>query len=301
MSAHDVNGVRIEVEDSGPSGAPVLLLIRGLASQLIHWPEAFLAALSQAGFRVLRFDNRDAGLSQKFHESGVPDLGAVIGGRASPPYTLADMAADAVGVLDARGVERAHVAGMSLGGMVAQHVAFSHPARCLSVTSIMSSSGAPGLPPATPEAMEALTSTPADPTDRECVIAHNMRTQRVIESPAYPPTAAELREYFERGYDRCYCPDGSQRQMAAALADGSRAERLSRVAVPMLVLHGADDPLIHPACGEDTARRVPGAKLEIVRGMGHDVTTANAPIVAGHLIAHARSVDGGLGPPPPSA
>jgi pimeloyl-ACP methyl ester carboxylesterase len=296
MSAHDVNGVQIEVEDSGPSGAPVLLLIRGLASQLIHWPEAFLTALTAAGFRVLRFDNRDAGLSRKFEEAGTPDLAAVIAGRRAPPYTVADMAADAVGVLDAKGVERAHVAGMSLGGMVAQHVAFSHAERCLSVTSIMSTSGAPGLPPATPEAMESLTSTPTDPTDRECVISHNMRTQRIIESPAYPPTEAELRDYFERGYDRCYCPEGSQRQMAAAFADGSRAERLSGVSVPMLVLHGADDPLIHPACGEDTARRVPGAKLVIVPGIGHDVTTANAPVVAGHLIAHACSVGGGLGP-----
>ena len=243
MAAHDVNGVRIEVEDSGPSGAPVLLLIRGLASQLIHWPEAFLTALTAAGFRVLRLDNRDAGLSQKFEAAGAPDHGAVIVGRAAPPYTLADMAADAVGVLDAKGVERAHVAGMSLGGMVAQHVAFAHSERCLSVASIMSSSGAPGLPPATPEAMEALTSTPEDPTDRECVISHNMRTQRVIESPAYPPTEAELRDYFERGYDRCYCPEGSQRQMAAALADGSRAERLSAVAAQFM-LKSSDNLLI---------------------------------------------------------
>jgi pimeloyl-ACP methyl ester carboxylesterase len=290
MAGYDVNGIRIEIEDSGPEGAPVLLLIRGLASQLIHWPDAFVAALTGAGLRVLRFDNRDSGLSQKFDEAGVPDFGSVIAGHAAPPYTLADMAADAVGVLDALGVERAHVAGISLGGMVTQQVAISHPERCLSVASIMSSSGAAGLPPATPAAMEALTSVPEDPTDRECVITHNMRTQRVIESPAYPPSEVELRDYFERSYDRCYCPDGSQRQMAAVLADRGRAERLAEVRVPTLVLHGAEDPLIHPACGEDTARCIPGAKLEIVPGMGHDVTTANAPIVAEHLIAHARSV-----------
>lgn len=290
MPQYDVGGTLLEIEEGGPRDAAALLLIRGLASQLIHWPEALLTALEEAGFRVIRFDNRDAGLSQKFDEAGVPDLAAVAAGRAAPPYGLAEMAADAVGVLDALGVERAHVAGISLGGMVAQHLAFSHPERCLSVASIMSSSGAPGLPPATPEALEALTSSPEDATDRECVIAHGMRTQRVIASPAYPPSEAELRSYFERGYDRCYCPDGSLRQMAAVLADGSRAERLARVAVPMLVLHGADDPLIHPACGEDTARRVPGAKLEIVAGMGHDVTTANAPLLAAHLVAHARSV-----------
>ncbi|MEN8184064.1 MAG: alpha/beta hydrolase [Myxococcota bacterium] len=287
MPVRNVNGIRIEIEDAGPRQAPVVLLVRGLASQLIHWPDALIQILLESGFRVVRFDNRDAGLSQKLE--GVPDLADVATGRRAPPYTLAEMALDTVGVLGVLGIDRAHVAGISLGGMVAQHVAFSHPDRCLSVASIMSTSGAPGLPPATPEAMDALTSQPADPTDRECVILHNMRTQQVIESPAYPPSQEELRHYFERGYDRCYCPEGSLRQMAAAIADGSRAERLAEVRVPMLVLHGAADPLIHPACGEDTARRVPGAKLEIVVGMGHDVTTANAPIVARHLIQHARS------------
>lgn len=290
MARYEVNGIRIEIEDAGPEGAPALLLVRGLASQLIHWPDALVRALGEAGLRVVRFDNRDAGLSQKFDAAGMPDLAAVAAGRAAPPYRLADMAADAVGVLDACGVERAHVAGISLGGMVAQHVVLGHPERCLSVASIMSSSGAAGLPPATPEAMEALTSLPEDPSDRECVIRHGMRTQRVIESPAYPPSEAELRAYFERGYDRCYCPEGSQRQMAAVLADRGRAERLGEIRVPMLVLHGGDDPLIHPACGEDTARRVPGAKLEIIPGMGHDVTTANAPILARHLVAHVRAV-----------
>jgi len=288
MASHRANGIAIEVEERGPREGPALLLIRGLSTQLIHWPDRFLDLLADAGFRVVCFDNRDVGLSQKFEAAGVPDLRAVVARRVPPPYTLADMARDSVGVLDALEIERAHVAGISLGGMVAQHLAFSHPERCLSVASIMSTSGAPGLPPATPEAMEALTSLPSDPNDRKCVITHNMRTQRVYESPAYPPSEAELRSYFERGYDRCYCPEGTLRQMAAAMADGSRAERLSGVTVPMLVLHGAADPLIQPACGEDTARRVPGAKLEIVAGMGHDVTNANSRIVAQHLIEHAR-------------
>ncbi len=289
MASHAVNGMRIEIEERGPKQAPAFLLIRGLSTQLIHWPERLLSLLVAAGFRVVCFDNRDVGLSEKFDSAGVPDLAAIVAGRSAPPYTLGDMALDAVGVLDALGIARAHVAGISLGGMVAQHLAFSHGARCLTVASLMSTSGAPGLPPATPEAMEALTSTPSDPGDRECVIRHNMRTQRVIESPAYPPTEHELRAYFERGYDRCYHPAGSLRQMAAALADGSRAERLARIRVPVLVLHGTDDPLIHPACGEDTARRIPGAKLVLVPGMGHDVTSANAGLVAEHLIAHARA------------
>ena len=174
--------------------------------------------------------------------------------------------------------------------MVAQHLAFSHGDRFHSVTSIMSSSGAPELPAGTPEAIAALTSQPADPTDREVVIAHKMETQRVIQSPDYPPTEAELRSYFERGYDRCDCPGGSVRQMAAVFTDTTRAERLAKVAVPFFVLHGAADPLIPLACGEDTARRVPGAKLEVVPGMGHDITHANAPIVADALLGFARSV-----------
>ena len=289
MTAHHVNGITIEIDELGPREAPAFLLIRGLTSQLIHWPERFLTLLVDGGFRVVCFDNRDAGLSQKFEVEGVPGIEEVLLGERAPPYTLDDMARDAVGVLDTLGIERAHVAGISLGGMVAQHVAFSHGARCLSLASIMSTSGAPGLPPPTPEAMESLTSRPADPTDRECVIRHNMHTQRMIESPAYPPTEQELRSYFERGYDRCYCPDGSARQMAAVLADRDRAERLLEIEVPTLVLHGAEDPLVLPACGEDTARRIPGAKFEIVPGMGHDVTAANALIVAEHLIAHARA------------
>jgi pimeloyl-ACP methyl ester carboxylesterase len=288
VASHLAGGIRIEVETRGREAAPAFVLIRGLGTQLIHWPEALLEALTAAGFRTVCFDNRDAGLSEKLDAAGVPDLGAVASAREEPPYRLADMAGDVVGVLDALGIARAHVAGISLGGMVAQHLAFSHGARCRSVASVMSTSGAPGLPPATPEALEALTSRPEDPGDRECVIAHGMRTQRVIASPGYPPTEEELRSYFERGYDRCYCPYGVARQMAAVLADGSRAERLGRVRVPFLALHGAADPLIPPACGEDTASRVDGAKFVAIPGLGHDVTRAGAPILARHLIDHAR-------------
>lgn len=281
--------VGIEVESRGPLRGPAFLLIRGLSTQLIHWPECFLDGLVEAGFRVVLFDNRDCGLSQKFSAAGAPDLVRILRREIEPPYRLADMARDAVGVLDALEIERAHVAGISLGGMLAQHLAFSHDDRCVSVTSIMSTSGAPGLPAATPEALESMTSRPSDPTNRENVIAHSMRTQRVIESPRYPPTETESRSYFERGYDRCYCPDGSLRQMAAVLADSSRAERLAKIDLPFLALHGLDDPLIPAACGEDTARRVPGGRFESVRGMGHDITSANSKIVANHLIEHARA------------
>jgi pimeloyl-ACP methyl ester carboxylesterase len=179
---------------------------------------------------------------------------------------------------------------MSLGGMIAQHLAFSHGDRCLSVTSIMSTSGAPGLPSGTPEAMAVLSSSPEDPADRESVIRHLMDHQSVIGSPAYPQTPEERRLYCERAYDRCYCPDGTARQMAAVLTDATRADRLAEVRVPFQVLHGSDDPLIPIECGRDTARRVPGARFVEIPGMGHDVTIANTPHVIAPLIEFARSV-----------
>ena len=285
------NGIAIELEADPAHAGPAVVLIRGLSTQLVQWPPGFLDAFRQAGFRTVRFDNRDAGLSQKFEAAGRPALAELLAGTASPPYTLADMAEDVVGVLDALEIARAHVVGLSLGGMVAQHVAFSHGARCLSLASVMSTSGEPHLPPATPEAMAALTSQPEDPTDRESVIEHGMRTQRVIASPGFPPTDPELRDYIATAYDRCYCPDGSARQMAAVLADGGRAERLAKIAAPTLVLHGAADPLIPLACGEDTARHIPGAKLEVIEGMAHDINPHNAPIVARHLLAHLQRAE----------
>jgi len=292
MARHQVNGVAIEIESRGKEEHPAFVLVRGLSTQLVQWPERFASALTEAGFRVVAFDNRDAGLSEKLTGAGAPSLAELLGGSLSPPYTVADMAADTVGVLDALGIERAHFAGISMGGMIVQRVAIAHPERCLSMASIMSSSGAPGLPAATPEAMEALTSQPEDPTDRECVIAHSMRTQRVIGSPGLPMTEDELRRYCEVAYDRCYCPDGTARQLAAVAADLERAGLLGRIAVPSLVIHGREDPLIPLAAGEDTAARIPGARFEVIDGMGHDINDANSPHVTRALIAHARAAEG---------
>ncbi len=290
MTSTASDSVRIEHAARGPRLAPAFLLIRGLSTQLIQWPEIFLEGLIEAGFRVVVFDNRDCGLSTKFDAAGVPSIPDLLAGRAAPAYSIADMAADAVGVLDALGIDRAHVAGMSLGGMIAQHLAFSHGDRCLSVTSIMSTSGAPGLPSGTPEAMAVLSSSPEHPEDRESVIQHLMHHQSVIGSPAYPQTPEERRSYCERAYDRCYCPDGTARQMAAVLTDSTRADRLAEVRVPFQVLHGSDDPLIPIECGRDTAERVPGARFVEIPGMGHDVTRANTPHVLAPLVEFARSV-----------
>ncbi|MGH0038534.1 MAG: alpha/beta fold hydrolase [Myxococcota bacterium] len=272
------NGIGIEVESHGADGAPAFLLIRGLGTQLIHWPAVLLEALVGEGFRVVVFDNRDVGLSEKLDGPGAS-------------YSVADMAADTEGVLDALAIDRAHVAGISMGGMIAQWLAAERPERCRSLASIMSSSGARGLPGPTPEALDALVSVPEDPSDRDCVIAHNMRTQRVFESPAFAPTEAELRSLFSAAYDRCNCPEGVTRQMRAVAASGDRSGRLAGMRVPTLVVHGTDDPLIPPAAGRDTAARIPGARLELVEGMGHDVTPANAPILARLLVDHARAAD----------
>ncbi len=271
----EANGIGIEVETHGPDDAPAFLLIRGLGTQLVQWPGELVDALVGGGYRVVLFDNRDVGLSQKFDDTS---------------YDLRDMAADAIGVLDALSIGQAHVMGISMGGMIAQWMAIHWAERCRSLVSVMSSSGAPDLPGPTPEAIEALTSVPEHPDDRECVIAHGMRTQRVFESPEFALDDAELREYIASAYDRCYCPDGVRRQMTAVMASQGRADDLARVTRPTLVVHGADDPLIPLAAGEDTARRVPGARLEVVEGMGHDVTRHNAPVLARLLLEHARAV-----------
>lgn len=284
MASQPVNGIAIEIEAHGRAEAPAFVLVRGLGTQLVQWPRELIDPLIAAGCRVVLFDNRDVGLSQKFDAAGPRAV--------EPAYRVADMADDVVGVLDALDISRAHVAGISMGGMIVQHVAATHGDRCRSMTSIMSSSGAPGLPQGTPEAMAALTSRPSDPDDRACVIAHSRETQRTIGSPAYPMTDAELRRYCERAYDRCYCPDGVARQMAAVLTDAGRAELLAGIRVPSLVIHGVDDPLVPIAAGEDTARRIPGCRLERIEGMGHDVTAANAPILARLLVEHAVSAAG---------
>jgi len=291
MTAHrtgsTTGSTAIEIEQQGPADGVPFLLLRGLGTQLVHWPAVFIDALSDAGYRVVTFDNRDVGLSDKINDAGVPDLGAIAGG-APPPYTIADMAGDSVGVLDALGIDAAHVMGISMGGMIVQHIAASHPQRCLSMTSIMSSSGAKGLPTGTPEAMAVLGSVPDDPNDPESVITHKMQTQRVIESPRYPMDDAELRRYAEVGYRRCHHPVGVARQLAAVLADVGRVDLLAGITVPSMVVHGADDPLVHVEGGRDTARRIPGCRLEIIEGMGHDVTVANTPLLTALLLDHAR-------------
>jgi pimeloyl-ACP methyl ester carboxylesterase len=270
------NGIDIAYEAAGdPEGTP-LMLIMGLGMQLIGWPDDMVDGLVQQGFYVIRIDNRDSGLSQKFIDAGSPNLPlaflkTMLRWPLKSAYTLDDMAADAVGVLGALGIDQAHIVGASMGGMIAQLVAARHPERVLSLTSIMSSSGRRGLPGPTKAARKVLMARPANPKDLDCLVAHGAHTFKVIGSPAYP-TAEKLRKaQVARAIARSLCPSGVARQLVAIAASGDRSAALRSIGAPTLVIHGSADPLIPLACGEDTARLVPGARLEVIEGMGHDL------------------------------
>ncbi|WP_374574250.1 alpha/beta fold hydrolase [Phenylobacterium sp.] len=266
--------VAIEYETFGAPGAPTILLINGLGSQMTRWPEAFCAKLTDKGYRTIRFDNRDTGLSTWFEP-----------GEA---YTLSDMAADAIAVLDAAGVDEAHVAGVSMGGMLTQLVAIEHPGRVLSVTSIMSATGAPGTLDSTPEAAAVLTAVPPDPrADFEGFLDAAVKNAMVIGSPGFPWPQGVLRERAAAEYARAFNPTGSQRQMAAIRGDGDRTGRLGALKVPAVVVHGADDPLVPLAGGKATAAAIPGAELRVIEGMGHDLPPALYDLVADAILAAA--------------
>lgn len=291
------NSVDIELEASGPAQdangqpRPAVLLIMGLGMQLIAWPPELVDALVAEGFYVLRFDNRDAGLSQRMDALGTPNLmweglKYKLGVPSKPPYTLQDMAADALGVLDALQVQQAHVVGASMGGMIAQRLALLAPQRVRSLVSIMSSSGARGLPPPTPAASRALLSQPRN-TSLEAAIDNTVALFKTIGSPGFAMSDAFLRARVAAAVQRAYYPPGIARQMVATVADSKRAAALSAITVPTLVVHGSSDPLLPLACGQDTARRIPGARLAVINGMGHDlapgVLAQLLPLLCQHL------------------
>lgn len=292
------NEIDIEVEDSAqshPASAdkPVVLLIMGLGMQLIAWPPQMVQGLVDAGYRVVRFDNRDVGLSSHFDQLGKPNLlwaslKYKIGLVPAAPYTLSDMAADALGVLDALGIAKAHVVGVSMGGMIAQRVAIAAPQRTLSLTSIMSSSGARGLPQAEPKVMQAMISRP-NGTSVQAVVDHTVRLFKAIGSPAYPTPEDELRERVAQGLQRSFHPVGTLRQMVAIVSDITRAAQLLRITSPTLVIHGKADPLVPYGCGEDTARRIPGAKLVGIDGMGHDLPPEPVAQILAAMVPHLNA------------
>lgn len=292
MAKADNQGVDIEWDARGDANAPAVLLIMGLGGQMTRWTEEFMAALVAHGLRAIRFDNRDVGLSTKFEGHGLPDLAAIgaavmMGRTPATPYTLEDMASDAVAVLDAAGVRKAHVVGASMGGMIAQLVAAGYPERVLTLTSIMSSTGNPALPRATAEANAVLMSRPQG-GDMAALVAHGVKAAKVIGSPGFPTDDAVLAERLRADAERMHYPAGFQRQLAAIWANGDRRSRLARITAPTLVIHGADDPLVPVEAGRDTAASIPGARLVEIPGMGHDLPTALIGRITDLIAGHAR-------------
>ncbi len=293
MPTAKANGLTIAYETSGDPRDPTILLVMGLGAQLTLWPDAFVEALAANGLHVVRYDNRDVGLSSDFDSLGVVDMNevmmkAIAGQPLSPPYTVADMAADGIGLLDALGIKSAHVAGLSMGGMIVPHMATKHAGRVESMTVIMSSSGRRGLPPGKPEAVKMLMTRPMS-NDRAEILRHSMALRRAIGGPAYPENEVELRAKVERQIDRRYYPQGIGRQYHAVIADGDRTNLLRSVKAPTLVIHGSDDPLLPVECGRDVAASVPGAVMHEEPGMGHDIPAALCQPLAARIAAHCKA------------
>lgn len=292
MAQVKANGISIEYESFGPESADPVLLIMGLGAQLTLWPVELCEALVARGFRVIRYDNRDVGLSTKFVDAPVPQLplvlAAVMSGQdPKVTYRLDDMAADAAGLLDALGLERAHIVGASMGGMIAQLFAAAYPQRTLSLTSIMSTTGNPALPPASPEAIGVLMSRPQG-GDVDAVVEFGVKAARVIGSPAYPADEAALRARVRRDVERSNYPAGFARQMAAIYASGDRRAKLASITAPTVVIHGAADPLVPVEGGRDTAASIKGAELVEIEGMGHDLPPALVDRIADAIAAVAK-------------
>jgi pimeloyl-ACP methyl ester carboxylesterase len=262
-----VNGLEIEYESFGDPSATPLLLVMGLSYQMIEWDDELCALIARRGFWVTRFDNRDSGLSSKLDHLGPPDLMGLLAHTAAPPYTLDDMAGDAVGVLDAMGAGAAHVVGVSMGGMIAQLIAINYPERVLSLTSIMATVGGPNVVQAEPAVAAILLAPPG--TTREERVEHSLSNRRVIFGTGMPFDAQRARQKAERAVDRSFSPDGSLRQLAAILAAPDRRPALGRLTIPTLVIHGENDPLVPPDNGRQTAAALPASLLIMIPAMGH--------------------------------
>ncbi len=284
------NGLELEYETFGDPTDPPLVLIMGLSAQMTNWPEGFCNLLAEQGYRVIRFDNRDIGLSSYLDDLPPTDLAAVLGGDYSTaPYRLSDFADDTVGLLDALGIAKAHIVGASMGGMIAQQLTIDHPDRVRSLCSIMSTTGDRSVGQSTEAAMAVLMRPAAE--DRETVIANTVEGRKVIGSPGYPTSIEELTASATAAYDRAYHPAGVLRQMAAVIASPDRTEDLRKVTVPTVVVHGADDPLVKVSGGEATAAAVPDASLLVIPGMGHDLPTPLWSKIVDAIVANAHRAD----------
>jgi pimeloyl-ACP methyl ester carboxylesterase len=283
------NGIQIEYDTFGNPSSPPLLLIMGLGRQMIVWDEEFCDQFAGQGLYVIRFDNRDVGLSSKICE----DEGLNVMGvspklqrneETKVPYALDDMADDSIGLLDALGIERAHVCGVSMGGMIAQIMAIRYPSRVWSLISMLSSTGGPDLPTAKPEVI-ALLMAPM-PDERDAYVEHMVNVFRTLAGPKIPIDAKLTRRLVERSYDRCFYPQGVAHHWAAVMASGDRTEALKSISVPTLVIHGSDDPLIPVESGKATAEAVRGAELLIIEGLGHSIPREVRPCLMNTMVAH---------------
>lgn len=291
MAKATANGIEIEYDEFGAKDAPAVLMIMGLGAQLVRWPMALVDALVARGYRVIRYDNRDVGLSTKCDSAGTPNFALmavshILRRPIRAPYTLTDMAADAAGLLDALGIERAHVVGASMGGMIAQLFAAHWPERTLSLTSIMSTTGNPALPGASLQAMGILLRRPRG-NDLEAIVTHGVKAAKVVGG-SFPEDDRLMAERYRDEIVRNHHPSGFVRQMAAILADGDRRTRLKTIAAPTVVIHGADDPLVPAEGGRDTAAAIPSARLVEIPGMGHTLPPEVIPTVVAAFESVAR-------------
>ena len=294
MPRIEANGIEIEYDVSGPEDGAPILLIMGFGTQMTGWPEEFRQMLTDAGLRVIRFDNRDVGLTQKW-DGVMPDIRAAQaalreGGKPDVPYTLDDMAADAAALLDELGIRSAHIAGASMGGMIAQLVALNHPAKARSLIAIFSTTGDPSLPRSTPEAQEALMSRPPS-NKREDVIVHSLKGRRAYASTRFPFDEERLARQIGANYDRSFYPQGTLRQWAAIIASPPRTERLKQLRIPALVMHGTADTLIPCAAGRHTAECVPGAAYHEIEGWGHDIPLGVIPELRDLIVPFVARVE----------
>lgn len=289
-----VGEIELCYEDWGNEKDPAFLLIMGLSAQMLLWPDEFCRELVGKGFRVIRFDNRDIGLSSKIRQK-IPPMNELwrmtrfsLGLKSPAPYTLFDMAADAVGLLDYLGIKKAHVAGASMGGMIAQIVAAKYPQRVISLAVIFSSTNQPLLPPPHPAALSPLMRGPGKGANRDTLIAHSMKLMKIIGSPAYPVPENELREFAAQLYERSYNPAGVKRQFTAILSSGSLRPLSKTIKAPTVVIHGKKDPLMRPGCGKAVAKAIPDAQLNLIPGMGHDLPRELWPKITGLLASNSR-------------
>lgn len=286
MPIATANGIDIAYDTFGSENDPPLLLIMGLACQMIFWPDDFCTDLAARGFYVVRFDNRDVGLSSKFDDAPVPNVLAAFGGdHSTAAYALSDMAADAIGLMDYLGIEAAHIVGQSMGGMIAQTLAIEYPERALSLTSISSTNGDRTVGYPHPEATQQMLRPPA--TDREAMIEASVEMWRVLGGPVFPFDEDYVRSRATRAHDRCHHPLGVARQLMAILSQPDRTEALAGLTVPAAVIHGDADPLVDVSGGRATAAALPDRELVIIEGMGHDLPVGVWPQIIDTIVGVA--------------